>query len=56
MCIKGVNNRSCQTRPKIDNINSSGLLYRQVTLNVNKCGGSWDVIVHPYARVYMPNK
>ena len=57
-CIKYVslNNRPCQARPILVNINSIEPVYDPFTVTVNICGGSSNTIDDIYARVYVPDK
>ena len=52
-CIKDLflNNRSCQARPKLVNINSNEPLYYPFTVSVNKFGRSCNTIDDPYAPI-----
>ena len=50
------NNQSCHARPTLVNINFNETLFYLFAVNVNKYGGNCDTIVHPYARVCVPNK
>ena len=51
-----LNNRPCQARPTLVNINSNETFYYPFTLNVNKCGGGCNTIDDPYARIFAANK
>ena len=54
-CVS-LNNRSCQTRPILVNINSNQPLYCPFTFSVNKCGGSCNTIIDSCAQACVPNK
>ena len=43
-CVS-LNNRPCQPRPILVNINSNQPLYCPFTVSVNKCGGSCNTII-----------
>ena len=51
-----LNNRPCQTRSTLVNINSNEPLYYLFTVSVIECGGSCNTIDDPYVRVCVPNK
>ena len=51
-----LNNQPRQTRPTIVYINSDKTLFYTVTVNVIKCGGNYNTIDDPYARICIPNK
>ena len=53
-CIS-LNNRPCQARPTLVNINSNKCLFYPFTVSVKYCG-SCTVIDDPYARVCIPDK
>ena len=57
-CLKyaSLNNRPCQARSTLVNINSNQPLYYPFTVTVNKCGGVFNTIIGPYAWVCGPNK
>ena len=46
-----LNNRPCQARPTLVNINSDETLFYPFTESVDKCGGSCNTIDDQYARV-----
>ena len=54
-CVS-LNNRPCQSRPTLANINSNEPLYYQFTIIINKCGRSYNSIDASYAQVYVPDK
>ena len=54
-CIS-LNNRPCQTCPRLVDINSNGTLFYLFTLSVNKSGGSCNTIDDPYAGLCVSNK
>ena len=54
-CVS-LNNKPCQTRPTIVNLNSNETLFYQFPVSVNKCAGSCNTIDDQYARVSVPNK
>ena len=54
-CIS-LNNRQCQTRPAIVDMNSNETLFYSFTVSVNKSGRSCNTINDPYAPVCVSNK
>ena len=52
-CVKCVslNNRPCQVRPGLFNINSNEPFYYPFTVNVNRCGGNCKTILLMIQRV-----
>ena len=51
-----LSSQSCQTKPILFNINSNESIYYPFTVSVNKCGGSCNTIVDPYAQVFVSDK
>ena len=58
-----LSNHPCQAQPTLNvkvnvnvNVTSDVTLFYPFTASVNKCGGSWNSIDGPYARVFVPNK
>ena len=51
-----LNNRLCQARSTLVNINSNQPLLYPFTVSFNKCGGSCNTNDDPYAQVCVPNK
>ena len=54
-CIS-LNNRPCQARPTLVNINSNETFFYPCTVSINKCGGRFNTTDDPYAQVCVPNK
>ena len=54
-CVS-LNNRSCQARPTLFDINSDETDFYPFIVSVNKYGGSFNTIGDPYTRVCVPNK
>ena len=50
------NNRPCQARPTLVNINSNEPFSDPFTVRVNKCCGDCNAIDDPYAQICVPNK
>ena len=50
-CVS-LNNHLCQAIPRLININSDETLLCPFTVSINKCGGSYNTIEDPYARVF----
>ena len=42
------NSQQCKDRPTIVNINSNETFFYQLTVSVNKCGGTCNTIDDPY--------
>ena len=47
-CVS-LNNRPCQARPTLVDINSNETLFYSFTVSVTKCGGSCNTTDDPYA-------
>ena len=54
-CVS-LDNRPCQTRPTLANVNSNQPLFYAFTVSAQKCGGSCNTIDDPYSRLCVPNK
>ena len=48
--------KPCQTKPTLVETNSNETLFYPFAVSVTKCGGRFDIIDHPYAPVWIPNK
>ena len=51
-----LNNRPCQAKPTLVNINSNKTLFYPFIVSINKCGGSCCTIDDSHARICIPNK
>ena len=49
-CVS-MNNQECKIRPEILNINSNKPLFHPYIVNINKCGGGYNNINDPYAKL-----
>ena len=46
-----MNNQACKAKPKIINVNSNNLVFYPFSIKTNKCGGSYNNINDPYAKI-----
>ena len=53
---EGINNRPCQARQTLVNINFNEPLNYPFTVSVSICGGSYNTIEDSYSLVHVPNK
>ena len=50
-----MNNQWWKIRPQVVNINSDNTFFYTYSIEVNKCGGSFNNINNPYSKFYVPN-
>ena len=53
-CIS-MNNQECKVRPKIVNVNSDESVFFPFSIKTSKCGGSYDNINNPHAKLCVPD-
>ena len=53
-CVS-MSNQECKARPKIIDVNNNELAFYLYSFKVNKCSGSCNNIIDPYARLCVPN-
>ena len=53
-CVS-INNKECKLRPEIININSNEPTFCPYSVKVNKCSGSYNTIIDPYAKLCVPD-
>ena len=53
-CVS-MNNQECRTRTKIININNNEPVFYPFSIKVDKCSGSCNNIIDPYAKLYVPD-
>ena len=53
-CVS-INNQKCKVRPKTANINSYKPLFYPCSVKINKCSGSCNNILDPYAKLCVPD-
>ena len=46
-----MNNQACKAKPKIINVNSNNPVFYPFSIKTNKCGGSYNNINDPYAKI-----
>ena len=46
-----MNNQACIAKPKIINVNSNNPVFYPFSIKTNKCGGSYNNINDPYAKI-----
>ena len=50
-----INNQKCKVRPEIVNVNSNVPLFDPFSIKTSKCGGSFNNINDPYAKLCVPD-
>ena len=53
-CVS-MNNQECKIRPEIININTNEPLFYIYSIKLNKCKGSCNTIIDPYAKICVPD-
>ena len=53
-CIS-MTNQECKVRPEIANVNSDEPVFYPFSIRTSKCGGSFDNINDPYAKICVPD-
>ena len=53
-CIS-MNNRKCNVRPEIFNVNSNEPVFYPFSIKISKCSGCWNNINDPYAKMCVPD-
>ena len=48
-------NQECKTRPQAININSNNPIFYPFSIRINKCGGNFNNINNPYAKICVPD-
>ena len=48
-------NQECKVRPEIANVNSDEPVFYPFSIRTSKCGGSFDNINDPYAKICVPD-
>ena len=50
-----MNNQACKVRPEIVNLNSTEPVFYPFSIKTSKCGGSYNNINDPYAKICVPD-
>ena len=50
-----MNNQDCRRRTKTINININEFVFHPFSIKVNKCSGSCNNIIYPYAKLCVPD-
>ena len=50
-----MNNQECKARTKIINVNNNEPVFYPDSIKINKCGGSYNNINNPYAKLCVPD-
>ena len=50
-----MNNQACKVRPEIVNLNSNETVFYPFSIKTSKCGGSYNNINDPYAKICVPD-
>ena len=53
-CIS-MKNQECKGRPEIINVNNNEPVFYPFSIKTNKCGGSCNNIIDPYAKICVPD-
>ena len=50
-----MNNQECKARTKIINVNNNEPVFYPDSIKINKCGGSYNNMNNPYAKLCVPD-
>ena len=50
-----MNNQACKVRPEIVNLNTNEPVFYPFSIKTSKCGGSYNNINDPYAKICVPD-